>query len=621
MKYSITLVALLSQVSSIIARQDHESTLDSTNNELATGGTTGLILADRLSESGDEKVLVLEAGPDPNVVAMHQAPGAVEYIAGTAIDWNFYTEPQEGLDGRKLAYHRGRGLGGSSILNGLYYGRGSANVYDHWVELGNPGWSWEEVYPSFIKVGTVSDDPRVFHSYCQQSTHFNAPNNGTGYNQKYQTWDPSAYSNGPLEIGYQGFVPPSSIAFIDACAAIDIPIVQDLNNGKNVGVKQGTATLTSKYRRSSAYDYYKAAANRPHVDVLHNAPVQQIMFSNNATGYPIATGVNFIDHSQGRHRTVAASKEVIVTLGTFQSPQMLMVSGIGPEATLDTFNIEPVVINENVGQHMMDHNLYSISATVIPKASTHQLMFNSTAVEASQQEYYTTGKGVYTAPGGITNGFQEISMEHLQKIGAEAVVDAGLTNRSTVEFLFESFFYPNSPGPTYEPSSEESYISISVSSMVALSKGNITIQSSGMSDAPVINPNYYTHPADRAIAINAFRDARKILAHSAFANMTVGPDYGEVAPGVSNVASDDDEAIFEYIKATTVPNWHASGTNRMLPLEDGGVVDSRLRVYGVQGLRVIDSSIMPTVPDVNIAGPVYMLGEHGATMIKEDWDI
>ncbi|PNP82867.1 hypothetical protein FNYG_03744 [Fusarium nygamai] len=299
MKYTITLVALLSQVSSIIARQDHESTLNSTYDFIIVGGgTTGLILADRLSESGDEKVLVLEAGPDPNV-AMHQAPGAVEYIAGTAIDWNFYTEPQEGLDGRKLAYHRGRGLGGSSILNGLYYGRGSANVYDHWVELGDPGWGWEEVYPSFIK-----------------STHFNTPNNGTGYNQKYQTWT----------------------------------LVQDLNNGKNVGVKQGTATLTSKYRRSSAYDYYKAAAKRPNVDIIHNAPVQQIIFSKNATGFSIATGVNFIDHSQGRHRTVAASKEVVVTLGTFQSPQMLMVSGIGPEATLDAFNIEPVVINENVGQ-------------------------------------------------------------------------------------------------------------------------------------------------------------------------------------------------------------------------------------------------------------------------------
>ncbi|KAF4342456.1 glucose-methanol-choline oxidoreductase:gmc oxidoreductase [Fusarium beomiforme] len=605
MRCSLALLALFSHISSSIARQDKESTLSLEYDFIIVGGgTTGLILADRLSESGEQKVLVLEAGPDPHVVAMHEAPGAVEYIAGTAIDWNFYTEAQQGLNGRKLAYHRGRGLGGSSILNGLYYGRGSANVYDHWVELGNPGWSWEEVYPSFIK-----------------STRFNPPNNGTGYNQKYQTWDPSAYSNGPLDIGYQGFVPPSSVAFIDACAAIDLPIVQDLNNGKNVGVKQGTATLTSKYRRSSAYDYYKAASKRPNVDIFHNAPVQQITFSKNATGTPVATGVIFIDHTQGRFRTVAASKEVIVTLGTFQSPQMLMVSGIGPEATLDAYNIEPVVINENVGQHMMDHNLYSISATVVPEASTHQLMFNTTAVEASQDEYYTSGKGVYTAPGGITNGFQELSHEKLQEIGAKAVIDAGLTNRSTVEFLFESFFYPNSPGPTYEPASDQSYISISVSSMVALSKGNITIQSSGMSDAPIINPNYYTHPADRAIAINAFRDARKILAHPALANLTVGPDNGEVAPGVSNISSDDDDAIFEYIKATTVPNWHASGTNRMLPLEDGGVVDPRLRVYGVQGLRVIDSSIMPTVPDVNIAGPVYMLGEHGAAMIKQDWDI
>ncbi|EMT67178.1 Choline dehydrogenase [Fusarium odoratissimum] len=209
MKYTITLVALLSQVLSIIAGQDHESTLSSTNDFIIVGGeTTGLILADRLSESGENKVLVLEAGPDPNVVAMHQAPGAVEYIAGTAIDWNFYTEPQKGLDG-----------------------------------------------------------------------------------------------------------------------------LRDLNNGRNVGVKQGTATLTSKYRRSSAYDYYKAAAKRPNVDIFHNAPVQQIMFSRNAAGVPVATGVSFIDHSQGRHRSIAASKE-----------------GIGPEATLDAFNIEPVAINENVGQ-------------------------------------------------------------------------------------------------------------------------------------------------------------------------------------------------------------------------------------------------------------------------------
>ena len=138
---------------------------------------------------------------------------------------------------------------------------------------------------------------------------------------------------------------------------------------------------------------------------------------------------------------------------------------------------------------MMDHNLFSISATVVPEASTHYLMYNTSAVEAAQDEYYTTGKGVYTATGGNTNGFQELSSEKLKEIGAGAVVEAGLTNRSTVEFLFESFFYPNNPGLNYEPSADGSYISVSVSSMVALSKGSVTIQSGAMSDDPIINPN------------------------------------------------------------------------------------------------------------------------------------
>ncbi|RYP53508.1 hypothetical protein DL768_001545 [Monosporascus sp. mg162] len=605
MRYNSRVVALwaLSQLASAHTARDttDPTLLDEYDFIIVGGGTTGLVLANRLSESGDQKVLVLEAGLHPDVLAMHEAPGAVEFLGGTIMDWNFYTEPQEHMDGRVLAYHRGRGLGGSSAINGIFYGRGSASVYDHWAELGNPGWGWEDVYPAFIK-----------------GTRFNPPNLGVSYNQTYQTWDAEAYSDGPLEIGFQGFVPPSSTAFIEACEAVGIPLVKDLNTGNGIGVKQGTGALTSKYRRSSAYDYYKAASDRPNLTVMHNSPVQQITFTKDTPGKPRASGVVFIDHTAARHHTIAAKKEVIVTLGTFQSPQMLMVSGIGPEATLKKHDIEPVLINENVGQHMMDHNVFSIMAEVIPEASTHQLMFDTANVEAIQEEYYTNGTGVYTAPGGMTNGFQGLSDEELESIGAGAVVEFGLTNRSTVEFLFESFFYPGGLGPTFMPSFDGSYISVTVSSMVALSKGNITIRSSSMADAPVINPNYYAHPADRAVAIHGFRDARKILAHPAFAPFTVGPNHGEVSPG-ADVSSDDEDAIWEYVKATTIPNWHASGTCRMLPKEDGGVVDSRLRVYGVEGLRVVDSSIMPTVPDVNIAGPVYMLGENGARIIREDW--
>lgn len=144
---------------------------------------------------------------------------------------------------------------------------------------------------------------------------------------------------------------------------------------------------------------------------------------------------------------------------------------------------------------MMDHNAFSIMATVIPEASTHQLMFNTENIEAMQAEYYSTGTGVYTAPGGMTNGFQGLSNEQLESLGAGAVVEAGLTNRSTVEFLFESFYYPGGPGPSFQPSADGSYVSITASSMVSLSEGNITIQSSSMSDAPVINPNVSQSPS------------------------------------------------------------------------------------------------------------------------------
>jgi choline dehydrogenase len=140
-----------------------------------------------------------------------------------------------------------------------------------------------------------------------------------------------------------------------------------------------------------------------------------------------------------------------------------------------------------------------------------------------------------------------------------------------------------------------------------------------ISELTYLNLQYYAHPADRAIAIASFRYLRKILAHPALSRFTIGPNHGEVSPGAA-ISDDNDEAIFEYVKATTVPNWHASGTNQMLPLKDGGVVDARLRVYGVKNLRVVDCSIIPVLPDVNIAASVFMIGEKGAQLIREDWN-
>ncbi|KAL9106549.1 MAG: hypothetical protein Q9227_008464 [Pyrenula ochraceoflavens] len=596
------------------------------------GGTAGLVLANRLSESGTQKILVLEAGPRPEVVSAYTTPGGNQFLSGTAIDWGFYTVPQANLNNRILPYHRGRALGGSSTTNGspsqslnsaqviltttlgLYYGRGSASVYDQWAALGNPGWGWDDLYPFSVK-----------------HTHFNPPNPNNGFDHTYETWDPSAYSDGPLEIGFQGYVPDSNIGFIQALEAANVPIVNELNTGNNTGVKQGTGCLDSRFRRSSSYDsFYRQAANRTNLNVLHYAPIQSIVTSQK-NGSIVATGVVFIDEPTGLEHTVTACKEVILSMGAFHSPQLLMLSGIGPSSQLDSLGIKPVLINENVGQHMNDHSVFSIYATVTPDASTSSMSANSSSLEAAQAAFYSSLQGPYTAPSGITNGFQQLSNAELSSIGAQEIIDQGLTNRSHIEYLYESIFYPSGPtfatqtpasasNPYYVPQTNLSYISLTASSLVALSRGNLTLRSASPSDAPNINPNYYASQTDRAIAIAAFKYLRKILAHPSLSKFTMGPNNGEVAPGLDHVPADaDDETIFQYVIANTIPNWHASGTNQMRPKEDGGVVDARLKVYGMEGLRVVDCSVIPELPDVNIQGPVFMVAEKGASLIREDW--
>ncbi|ROT39605.1 alcohol dehydrogenase [Sodiomyces alkalinus F11] len=586
---------------------------------IAGGGTAGLVVANRLTESGKFRVLVLEAGPDPNVVAAYKPLGGNQLLAGTAIDWRFETTPQEHLDGRVLTYLRGRGLGGSSMINGFYYGRGTSTVYDRWEELGNPGWSWENVWPLFVK-----------------GTHFNPQDPSKAFDNTYKTWDPKGYSDGPLEIAYQGYVPATAIGFMHACEAANVPVIHDHNMGNSTGIKQGTATLDANLLRSSSYDgYLKKASHRENLDVLYYAPVMQLLTDSEGET-PRVRGVQFMDHPTGRMYQVHAAKEVVVSLGAFQSPQLLMVSGYGPKDTLEYYGIEPIVVNENIGQqqepppslpssmliirrhNLDDHSVFSIMAKVDDEHSTSQYSVQFDLLAEAQEEFYSNGTGVYTAPSGITNGFQKLSEQELIDIGAEGVLEAGLSDQSHIEYLYESVWYPGGPTPYYTPLANESYISLTASSMVALSRGNVTIRGSSMAQAPVINPNYYANETDRAIAIQAFKYLRKILAHPELDKFTNGPHHGEVSPGPA-VSDDDEDAIFEYIKANTIPNWHASATNRMLPLEDGGVVDPRLRVYGVGGLRVVDCSIIPVLPDVNIVGPVFMIGEKGAEMIRQDW--
>lgn len=276
------------------------------------------MLANRLTESGKFSVLVLEAGPNPEQVLSYESPGGNQFIKGSVIDWGLLTTPQEHLNNRTLQYLRGRTLGGSSTTNGLYYARGSASVYDRWEELGNPGWAWNDVYPIFVK-----------------STTFNPPTSPelSAFTQDYKTFTPSAYGTGPLNLGFQGYVPPSTDGFIVACSeAANIPVVEDLNTGNAVGIKHGTATLDDRLRRSSSYDsFYEQAKNRTNLKVLHDAPVTGLVLDSpaedsNSTALPRAIGVSYINQRTGFSSQARARNEVIVSMGAFHSPQLLMVS-------------------------------------------------------------------------------------------------------------------------------------------------------------------------------------------------------------------------------------------------------------------------------------------------------
>lgn len=251
-------------------------------------------------------------------------------------------------------------------------------------------------------------------------------------------------------------------------------------------------------------------------------------------------------------------------------------------------------------------------------ASTTDMSRTPENLREAQTLFYTNLTGPYTAPSGVTNGFQKFTPDQLREIGAQAVIDAGLTNQTHIEYLFESVWYPWIPTPYWAPLPNESYISITASSMVQLSRGTVTLRSASMSDSPLIDSQYYSNSTDGIIGIEAFKYLRKILRHPALQQFTIGDFGGEVSPG-PEVADDDDTKILEYIKANTIPNWHATGTVRMLPEADGGVVNPRLQVYGVDNLRVIDCSIVPLLPDANILASIYMVAEKGAEMLREDW--
>lgn len=266
---------------------------------------------------------------------------------------------------------------------------------------------------------------------------------------------------------------------------------------------------------------------------------------------------------------------------------------------------------------LQDHTYFSINVQTDPSISTSSLYHDISKLQQAEKDYQDS-QGPLTAPVGLSYGFEKIPLDTLKSINATTLASER-ANQAHIEYYHESNYYPNVPSPYYQSREyNTSYISLTAGVIAPQSRGSVSVRTNSISDAPEIDLKYYTHPDDQAVAIYAFKNLRKVLDKFATYNYTIGPNNGEVNPGPE---VHTDEQIMDYIRETAVTVWHASGTCAMLPKEKGGVVNERLKVYGVQGLRIVDASVFPVIPDQHTQGPVYMVAEKAAAMIKEDWGL
>jgi choline dehydrogenase len=318
------------------------------------------------------------------------------------------------------------------------------------------------------------------------------------------TWDPDAYgTEGPLKIGFQGWVPASNPAFMNATSAIGIYPTHDLNNGSTLGVKQGTMTIDENFLRSSSYDsHYMASQGRSNLNVMDRAIVARIIFDQDSISSGNqsveAVGVTFLDDPSGVLHNVSCKNEVILAAGAFHSPFILKQSGIGPQDELEQFGITPIVVNENVGHNMQDHTSFSVIHEIKPEfgdiASTQDMTDDLNVLNNAQWGFYAGGSArwnsKYSATGGATNAFQPMSNSELESMGAGAIVEANLTNQVHNEFQYKSHWYPPSFSSKYgSPKPNTSYISCTIGNMAALLKGSVTINSNDPFSDPVIDNN------------------------------------------------------------------------------------------------------------------------------------
>ena len=523
-------------------------------------GSAGCLIANRLSENPSNSVLLIEAGRKDNNLWLHIPVGYFKTMNNPKFDWMFKLEKDKGVNNRRIDWPRGKVLGGSSALNGLLYIRGDRHDYDNWKDLGNEGWSYKDVLPYFKKFECQENGSNEYHGV-----------------------------DGELKVSNLRLKRKIADLFIKASEEIGIPNNPDCNGETQEGVGYFQQTSFKGFRRSSYRSFLnKKIRNRKNLTIITNTQVSKVLFKNKK-----AIGVQCIGSNTNKDRNIYANSEVIISAGSISSPQILQLSGIGDEEHLKRLGINVIHNNPAVGKNLQDH----LQVRMVFKTNTRTLndelnTWWKKALIGLQYMLFRTGpltlsaSQVYAFTNTSLDGSRPNIQFHMQPLSADK------------------------PGDGVHPFSA---FTMSICNLRPESRGEVKINSSDPTQLPKIIPNYLSTDSDKKIAIDSIKVARKI-ADAESLKKYIQEEY------VPGPAFESDEELLEAAKNNSQSIYHPVGTCKMGNDIDS-VVDEKLKVHGVSGLRVVDASIMPELVSGNTNAPTMMIAEKASEMILADYDL
>ncbi|ESK92800.1 aryl-alcohol oxidase [Moniliophthora roreri MCA 2997] len=542
------------------------------------GGTAGSVLANRLTEDGKSKVLVVEAGVNNEGVLTSEVPFFAGRNFGGPLDWNYTTVPQPGADGRQINVPRGFVLGGSSSINIMYWYRGSDDMWNNFAKLaGDDGWAWESVSKYYLKTSRLV-----------------TPQDGRDITGQA---DPSAHGNGPVNVTLVSSPLPVMSTVTDTAkdSGGQFKFNLDYNSGNTLGIGWGQYSIGGGIRNSAAIAYLQPALSRSNLDVLIHTRATKLHPSEISDGgTPRTVTVEIASDASGPRVNITASKELILSAGSLNTPQLLLLSGIGPKEDLEALNIPVVLDSPAVGANLTEHPIVGNIFSVTPSTETLDEVLRNTTLQAQLLSQWQANRtGVYA------NSVSSIAGNW--KVAAYEDPSSGPRSGNVM-----AVFAPDFPALGGPPPSTGRFISVSTAVISPKSRGSLKLSSSNPFDPPLIDYGFYTSDFDINAQVEAMKMVQDFLSLPQFQGIIQGP-FG----GLANATTDQEKAAFA--RANPQVFSHPSCTASMGP---GGVVDSRLKVKGVKGLRVVDASVF--IPECNTQAPVYIVAERAADLIQSD---